>query len=314
MRLFLSILLSLIPILANADKAPPIPDYPLQQIGPNSYLIEGPLGRPSVANRGFMNNPGFIITSAGVVVIDPGASVQIGEMLLRQIATKTKQPVIAVFNTHIHGDHWLGNQAIREAYPSAALYGHSKMLERVKQGEGENWRKTMLSMTNGATAGTLVIGPDHALEHGDVVTLGGITFNAHYVGEAHSDTDLMIEVPSEDLLFLGDNVLNNRLGQMTHGTFKGNIAAIDLALTSSAKQFVPGHGPIGGREIAEAYRSYLNTIRNQVTAMMDEGLSDFEMKPRITEALHGFTSWVGFDDEIGRHINLAYLEVEKEQF
>ncbi|MCW8891385.1 MAG: MBL fold metallo-hydrolase [Sedimenticola sp.] len=314
MRLTLTSLLLLIPTLVFAAKAPPLPDYPVKQIGPNSYLIEGPLARPTEANQGFMNNPGFIMTPAGVVVIDPGGSVQIGEMVLRQVAKKTDQPVIAVFNTHIHGDHWLGNQAIREAYPAAAIYGHTKMLERVKKGDGESWRKSMLSMTNQATAGTVVIGPDHALEQADVITLGGITFNALFVAEAHSDTDLMIEVPTEELLFLGDNVMSKRFGQMTHGTFKGNIAAIDLALKSRVKNFVPGHGPVGGREMVKSYQTYLSTLREKVAELLDEGLSDFEMKPQIIEALADYTSWSGFDDEIGKHINRAYLEVEAEQF
>jgi len=26
-----------------------------------------------------------------------------------------------VFNTHVHGDHWLGNHAIIEVYPKAKL-------------------------------------------------------------------------------------------------------------------------------------------------------------------------------------------------
>lgn len=34
----------------------------------------------------------------------------------------------------------------------------------------------------------------------------------------------------------------------------------------------------------------------------------------IISTLGDFTNRVGFDDEIGRHINRAYLEVEKEQF
>jgi len=57
-----------------------------------------------------------VLTAKGVVVVDPGSSVQVGEMLLKKIATVTKDPVIAVFNTHIHGDHWLGNDRHRRAH------------------------------------------------------------------------------------------------------------------------------------------------------------------------------------------------------
>ena len=60
-----------------------------------------------------ITNPAFVIGADGVVVIDPGSSVQTGEMVLRQIGQVTGLPVVAVFNTHIHGDHWLANQAIR---------------------------------------------------------------------------------------------------------------------------------------------------------------------------------------------------------
>ena len=118
-------------------------DYPLTKIAPHTYVIHGPLGYPSAENQGFMNNPGFVITSDGVVVIDPGSSLQAGRMLLKQIRTVTKKPVTHVFNTHIHGDHWLGNQAIKEAYPKARLIGHPEMIKKTNEGEGEQWVKLM---------------------------------------------------------------------------------------------------------------------------------------------------------------------------
>ncbi len=307
-------LFALLPMLALAESTPAVPDYPSQKISRNGYMIEGPLGQPSPENQGFMNNPAFILTPEGVVVIDPGSSVQVGEMLLRQIRGVTEKPIIAVFNTHVHGDHWLANQAIKTAYPEAIIYGHRKMLDRVAKGEGEEWLKIMHNMTQGATEGTRVVAPGHPLEHNDLITLGGIQFRILHVARAHSDTDLMIEVASEDLLFLGDNLLNGRLGQMTHGTFRGNIEALDLALTSSVGQFIPGHGAIGGPEIAHTYRNYLSTLRKQVTSLMEEGLSDYEMKPLITGTIGSITDWAGFEGEIGRHISLAYLEVEQELF
>ena len=40
----------------------------------------------------------------------------------------------------------------------------------------------------------------------------------------------------------------------------------------------------------------------------------YEIKPRIVAALKGYQQWNGFNEEIGRHINLAMLEYEKGQF
>jgi len=46
-----------------------------------------------------------VITDHGVVIIDTGGSFQVGEMIVKKIKALTDKPVVAVFNTHIHGDH-----------------------------------------------------------------------------------------------------------------------------------------------------------------------------------------------------------------
>ncbi len=90
-------------------------DFSAEKISNHVYVIHGPLELPNETNEGFMNNPAFIVTDDGVVVIDPGSSVHTGNMLLREIRKVTELPVIAVFDTHVHGDHWLGNDAIKRA-------------------------------------------------------------------------------------------------------------------------------------------------------------------------------------------------------
>ena len=97
----LMLLLTLLLTTSFASAAGQVRDYPVDQIAPNTYVIHGPLGYPTVANQGFMNNPGFVVTSNGVVLIDPGSSVQAGRMVLQQIATVTGKPVTHVINTHV---------------------------------------------------------------------------------------------------------------------------------------------------------------------------------------------------------------------
>ncbi len=133
--------------LCLANKGPAIKDYPAEQVAENVYVIHGPQGLPGPENQGFMNNPAFVITNDGIVVIDPGSSVQTGEMLLRVMENLSKKPVIAVFNTHIHGDHWLGNHAIRAAYPDAPIYGHPNMIALIEAGEGLGWVDRLEQMT-----------------------------------------------------------------------------------------------------------------------------------------------------------------------
>ncbi|MEW8324627.1 MAG: MBL fold metallo-hydrolase [Candidatus Thiodiazotropha taylori] len=299
---------------AFAERGAAIPDYAADEITKGVYVIHGPLGVPSVQNQGFINNPAFIVGEKGVLVIDPGSSVQIGEMVLRQIAKVSDLPVVAVFNTHIHGDHWFANQAFKEAYPEVLIFGHETMRKLVAIGEGKSFMQTLMRMTKGAVEGTVEVPPNRSAAHGEEMILAGVSIRIHYQAKAHSHSDIMLELPRQRVIFLGDNVMSKRLGQMDSATFRGNIEAIDMALATSAVLFVPGHGQTGGREVPLRYREYLSLLKSEVAKYYEEGMSDFEMSEAVSQSLAGFHDWVDFDRNVGRHISLAYLEVEAELF
>ena len=291
-----------------------LPDFPAQKIAAHTWVIHGPLGLPSKANQGFMNNPGFIITQTGVVVIDPGSTVESGRMVLHQIRKQTRLPVTHVLGSHIHGDHWLGNQAFAEAFPDAKFMAHPLMIKKAREGAAEQWVATMERMTGGLSKGTRAVIPGKALDEGASFETGGIHFRIHAPPGAHSGNDIMIEVVEDGVIFLGDNALVNRIGRMDDGSFRGNIRALDAALATKAKHFVPGHGPSGDRQVAIAYKNYLSTLYQRVAVLYEEGLADFEMKKDIVARLEQYQDWVGFKEEVGRHISLAMLEVEKAEF
>ena len=94
LKIFLSgLLLAIVSMPLLASKAPAIKgDWQAQEVASGVYVIHGPLETPNLSNQGFMNNPGFVVTDAGVVVVDPGGSVQTGEMVLDRIAEITDQP------------------------------------------------------------------------------------------------------------------------------------------------------------------------------------------------------------------------------
>lgn len=297
------------------DRAPAIKqDYAVRTVAPHTYVIEGPLALPNKENQGFMHNAGFVVTDKGVVIIDPGGSVQVGEMLLKKIRGVTQAPVVAVFNTHIHGDHWLGNQAIRAAFPKAVIYAHENMRAKVKAGEGENWVAMMMQMTEGAVKGTKPLAPDMSVTDGEVLTIGNMRFRLLHTGVAHTDGDLMVEVVEDGVLFVGDILFNGRLPRLDDGTFGGTIAALDRALKTPTKIFVPGHGAPGDRAVPSDFRNFLVSVRDTVKKQYTAGTSDFDMKPAVVAATAPWKQWVGFDDGIGKLVSLAYLEAEQDDF
>lgn len=304
---FLGLLLAFATLHAAAAE---LRDYEAKKVAPNTWVIHGPLGDPSVENQGFMNNPAFVLTREGVVVVDPGSSVQAGRMVLRQIRKVTDKPVTHVLDTHVHGDHWLGNQAILDAYPQAQLIAHPEMIKRANGGAGADWVDRMDRLTNGFTRGTLAKVPTVPVTESQELKLGGLAFRIHAPEKAHSHTDIMIEVVEEKVLFTGDNVMNGRFGRMDDGTYAGSIAACERAAKVPARIFVPGHGATGGREIVTSYRDYLATLFSTVKAEYDKGKQDYEMKDTVRAKVAKWTKWEGFDIHFGRQISVAVLELE----
>ena len=290
-------------------------DYPLVQVTDTIYIIYGPFDLPNKTNHGFRNNPVIVLTSAGVVVFDPGGSAWAGEMVTGKIRSITQDPVVAVFDSHAHGDHWLGNEGIRRAYPDAIIYGHPTMKDRVKGADGDFWLAQIEKLTGGTAGGKQVIAPDRVVNDGDVIEVGDTSFRVYHTGPAHTDSDIMIEVVGQDALFTGDVIRNGLLGIMeADASFAGNIAAIDMIVEKNFKYYLPGHGRVGGVEIARNYRTYLDTLLSKVRELYDQQIADYEMKPIVTEAVSAYSNWAGFDIRVGPHVSRAYLEVEMEAF
>ncbi|MBT3308854.1 MAG: MBL fold metallo-hydrolase [Gammaproteobacteria bacterium] len=308
----LSVVLFSMTTAVSAEKM--VRDYPLDQLTDHTWVIHGPKAFPSVENQGFMNNPGIVLSDAGVVVVDPGSSLYAGEMVLRMVRQITDAPVVAVFNTHVHGDHWFGNDAIHRAYPDAPIYAHPQMIADAKAGEGASWNRNLEKLTEGFTAGTSLVFPTVALNHGDEVKIGNLTFRMHHYGEGHSKTDMMIEVVEDQTVFLGDNAMVERLGGMQSGTFQGNIAVLNEVLKSEAKTWVPGHGTSGDRSVVTTYRDYLAAVYDGARYAFNEDLDSSEVKSVVAKRTTAYQAWAGYDFEMGRHANQAYLEVEASEF
>ena len=288
-------------------------DYPVSKLSDRIYVIYGPVGPPTKENQGFRNNAIIVITKSGIVVMDPGTSVHVGNMILKKIKSITDKPVVAIFNSHIHGDHWLGNQAFKQANPKVNIYAHAKMVKQVQEGEGERWIKRFNTATDNAVVGTRPEVPNKIVKDGDVIKVGELSFRVHHTGSAHTDNDIMIEVIEEKAILTGDIVRVGLVG-IVNASFKGNVKAIDRALKTKAKLFIPGHGKANDNRIAKDYRNFMNTLRNTVAKYYESGLSDFEIKPKVVKALTKYKNWAQFKENIGRLVSLTYLEIEAESF
>lgn len=284
------------------------------QIGPHTYVIEhGPHDEDPSISHGFHNNPGFVVTETGVVVIDTGSSYEIGKMILRKIAGVTSKPVTHVFTTHFHGDHWLANQALVEAYPDARTIAHPELIALLRAGEDKFWLDRFAERLGNDFAGTEAVIPNSPAEDGDY-EIGGLTFRVMLFDKAHTATDLMVYVVEDGVLFTGDIVNNEHFSFMGHGNFKGAYEATQKALATNANHVVVGHGRSGKMTLVEEFAGFYQDLRSAVGKYHERGMMDFEMKPEVIAELDEYKHWHAFDRQIGPYISQVVLELERESF
>ncbi len=292
--------------------------FSFKNISDNLYVMHGPEGPPSKANHGFMNNPAIIISKNGIILIDPGSTYGVGKQVVQEIKRVSQLPIIAVFGTHIHGDHWLGNQAIKEAFPDVKIYGFPAMMKQAKGEEGFHWLSLMTRLTEGLAKDTKIVPPTYEARSGQVITIDNQNFKIHASvgGKAHTDTDIMIEHIESKTLFLGDNGFAGRFGHFDESSdMHGNIETLQLAMNLKLKNYVPGHGLTGDAQKAvKPYLSYLQLMQKEVSEGFSNDKSASEIKKGTAQKFESYQHWAGFEENFGRHIIKMYSEVEERDF
>lgn len=305
------------PLYAGDDmvvKGPRVPDVKPNKVSEHCYVVIAKDPEPTPENQGLFSNMGFIVTQKGVVVYDTGGSVQIGEMLIRQIKKVTNKPVVKIFNSHFHGDHWLGNHAFVQEWPNVEIYAHEKLHQALKEGVGEFWTGFMARSTNNATAGTVVTAPNQVVKGGEVFDMGDTLIKVHYYGKMHTNADIALEVTADKTVYVGDMSMTGRVANMDDGSYVGSIEGLKkLKAQTQATNYVQGHYKFGPNE-TDLYVAFLEAIYNNVSELQKQGMGASAVRDQVMPKLTKYRDWKGFDAVIGKYIQLAFLEAEAANF
>ena len=299
-------------------EGPAVADIPAQQLSKHVWMIYSPDGFPTPQNRGMMANIIFVVTSVGVVVIDSGASLQIGQMAIRMIRKVTDKPVVAVFNSHYHGDHWLGNHAFVKTYgDKLPIYSLASSIEKLKGAEGNLWRSLMERWTNQSTIGTQVVIPNTVVHQGQVIQFGDVSLRMHHYGTAHTPSDLSVEIVQDKVTAVGDIAMTNRIANMDDGSYPGTFKYYKALMAATGEQlWVPGHGR-ARQDLLKTYGDFMAGIWEPSLKAVEDGKSEAEARAAVVKDLRVASrakTMEGFEGNIGKYISLAYLEAEKIAF
>ena len=275
------------------------------------FALIGDMDVPNKVNKGFISNSIFVITASSVVVIDPGGSKQIGEMLLKEIRKKTTLPVSHVINTHHHADHWLGNHAFNTHQFAPKIIGHPYMIEKATE-IGERWIGIISNMTDGANTGTKVVLPGTQFTGQEKLNIGGLNFLFLHPEHAHTKGDLAIVIEEEKVLITGDILFFKRTPGFQDASPTGNRKILDEMMTLDIRHVIPGHGPVTDKTGIAYMLKYLNILHTEVKKYFEDGLQDYEMKDKLD--VGSYREMSGFKERFGTNVNRMYLEIEQQAF
>ena len=282
-------------------------DLEPRQIAADTWLVEGSTENFAADNGGEIVNVGFIVTDAGVVLIDTGISRRYGEALRAAIGRITDRPIALVINTHHHPDHVFGNQAFSDV-PIAALAGTRELLAE----QGPAFADNMYRLLGDWMRGTEVLLPTQTLEPG-VREIGGHRLQLLAL-RGHTGADLAIFDETTGVLFASDLVFYQR-ALTTPQTPGLDVWLGDLAVLERLpyKLLVPGHGPVAsGHEPFAQMRDYLGWLDGLLRQAVAEGKDMNEaIRAPIPERFAGI-SLARF--ELTRTVSHLYPKYEAQVF
>jgi glyoxylase-like metal-dependent hydrolase (beta-lactamase superfamily II) len=132
----------------------------------------------------------FIVTPEGVIATDPVAYGKPtgGQAYVDAIRKVTDKPIKYVIYSHHHYDHIAGGKAFKDV--GATFVAHHRAKERLAVLKDPH---TVL--------------PDETVpDAGRTIALGGTTLELYYLGLNHSDTNLVMRLPKEKIIFVVDTL------------------------------------------------------------------------------------------------------------
>jgi len=285
-------------------------DVRFQRVADGVYAHIGDTGPRTAENEGLNANIGLVVTPAGAVLIDSGATFQSARQIHAAVKAVTPQPVKWVFNTGGQDHRWLGNGyfAGQGAEVIAHAGGKADMLNR-----GNDHLMGLQAALGAKADGTLPTLPTRWLADNNArLELGGVAFEFKHRGGAHTPGDTMVWLPHKQVLFTGDVVYVDRmLGVLPVSHTKHWLDTFAVIEQLNPQVLVPGHGRVATVAQARAdSQAYLLALRAHMKKAVDDGTD-------VSAAVKGFDAapfmrLLNAAELMPGNASRTYLELERE--
>jgi glyoxylase-like metal-dependent hydrolase (beta-lactamase superfamily II) len=249
----------------------PVPPV-LKQVAPDLYFFYNDAS----------SNSAFLVTDAGVLLIDTGQHPADGRALLERIRKVTDKPVKWVINTHAHGDHFLGNPVFRNAGATIVAHRDTAIMMKTHYQYEIDRRQAYFKRQKLNPGEVSLALPELTYDSNMTITLGNRTVQLMYLGAGQNPGDTLVHFPHARALFVGGPFARRNWSNTTFTpSVDGWIALLNRIAAMDVDLYLPGHGDVGTKQDVLDEAKLLADLQAGIKSALAQGMSKEEMVQKL---------------------------------
>ena len=263
-----------------------------------------------------VNNVIVVATQRGLLLIDTGYYPQSAKTMRNFIQESFDRDDFAyVINTHWHWDHINGNQA----FANVPIIGHKNIIPAIqnfeqgleffikqRQGRVSAWKDIIQQAEQGSEQalraqgwayaheyflseyqqGFNVVYPSITFSDCLILQMGDVNINLVHFPSLHTNNDIVVHIPEEELLVTGDLFNYHQLPCIRHSSVEYiqewlEIFKSLLDDTDDMATVVPGHQNLMTAKDLKKMWDYIQKLWEEVPELREQGLSLNEIQIRL---------------------------------
>lgn len=291
-----------------------------------------------------LSNAGLLTDGEASMLVDTLFDVPLTQTMLKAMrdATPAARDLDIVVNTHANGDHCWGNQLCTGAEIVASTKAAEEMQRlqpalvaklaavsrlAVKAGPVGRAAGRLLSRFGVKQLGAVLEASDllerafGRFDFGSItltpptrtfdehlqLTVGDTAVELYEVGPCHTTGDVIVHVPSRDVVFTGDILFVEAHPIVWEGPVSRWIEACDRILELEPAHIVPGHGPLAEPDDVRQVQHYLRYLYEESSKRHAAGMSAQDAAKDISVA--EFRHW-GEAERVAVNVRTIYRELD----
>lgn len=282
----------------------------IQKVANNIYALVGQRGPMSKWNYGTNATFGVVITDAGVVLIDSGASYLAAKEIHRKIKQITDKPVVMVINTGSEDLRWLGNSYFKSL--GVKIITGKVTLKDQRERAGSLINRLDEYIFPKFSVGTEDVYADEIFEKEKMFIVGNTEFVLHYNGPAYLPGDFTVWMPKQKVVFSGDIISTERMLAVSRDSNTASwLKSFEYINALKPEYVVPGHGHATNMKKARADTyEFLSLLRSSVKEFINKGGQIEDVSSLKEYPLSAYERLIGYEMLLGRNALHVYMELE----